>query len=241
MGQLDLTGQRFGKLTVIERTDDYVSPSGIHAIMWKCICDCGNTCNVTSNNLRRGNTKSCGCLKHSFFKELYKDKNKYDLTGEYGIGYTSKGEEFYFDLEDFEKIKDYKWYKSTSGYIMCKLDRNYCFHKIVMGVDGNPNIYVDHIHGYKTRNDNRKYNLRIVTKSQNNMNKRMQINNTSGITGVYWDKNREKWLAAIQKEGKQINLGRYDTKEEAAKARKEAEEKYFGEYSYGNSQKMTKE
>ena len=39
--------------------------------------------------------------------ETFKKYNTYDLSGEYGIGYTSKGEEFYFDLDDYDKIKDY--------------------------------------------------------------------------------------------------------------------------------------
>ena len=38
-----------------------------------------------------------------------KKYNTYDLSGEYGIGYTTKGEKFLFDLEDYEKIKDYCW------------------------------------------------------------------------------------------------------------------------------------
>ena len=44
--------------------------------------------------------------------------NTYDLSGEYGIGYTSKGEEFYFDLEDYDLIKDYCWRTDRNGYIV---------------------------------------------------------------------------------------------------------------------------
>ena len=54
---IDLTGQRFGRLTVTERT---VSPSG--RPMWLCVCDCGNDAVVSGDSLRRGVTKSCGCL-----------------------------------------------------------------------------------------------------------------------------------------------------------------------------------
>lgn len=56
---IDLTGQRFGKLEVLsmEGVDKYRSAK------WLCKCDCGNTCVVTSNNLRRGQTQSCGCLR----------------------------------------------------------------------------------------------------------------------------------------------------------------------------------
>lgn len=98
-------------------------------------------------------------------------------------------------------------------------------------VDGR---YVDHING-KTF-DNRKSNLRIVNKSQNAMNKGLQNNNTSGVTGVYWHKQSSKWIAYITVDGEYIYLGSYDNFEDAVKVRKEAEEKHFGEYSYDNSQ-----
>lgn len=60
----DLTGQRFGRLTVIERAENQNQRA-----MWKCKCDCGNETEVISANLVRGNTKSCGCLKSQVSKE----------------------------------------------------------------------------------------------------------------------------------------------------------------------------
>lgn len=54
---IDLTGKRFGKLTVLQKLD---SVNGF--IMWKCICDCGKIVSVSGNNLRSEHTKSCGCL-----------------------------------------------------------------------------------------------------------------------------------------------------------------------------------
>lgn len=56
---IDLTGERFGRLTVIKQTEND-KPYGTK---WLCKCDCGNEVIVFSNNLRRGNTRSCGCLK----------------------------------------------------------------------------------------------------------------------------------------------------------------------------------
>lgn len=54
--KINLAGQRFGKLTVIE----FLCRLNLHS-MFKCVCDCGNETIVTSNNLRRGHTTSCGC------------------------------------------------------------------------------------------------------------------------------------------------------------------------------------
>ena len=59
----DLTGQRFGRLTVMKR----VGTADRKAI-WRCHCDCGKKTNVRSSDLKSGNTKSCGCLGNHFAK-----------------------------------------------------------------------------------------------------------------------------------------------------------------------------
>jgi hypothetical protein len=56
---VDLTGQRFGKLVEIKRTEN--NKSG--AVMWLCQCDCGNEKITSSGSLRSGGTKSCGCIQ----------------------------------------------------------------------------------------------------------------------------------------------------------------------------------
>jgi len=55
-------------------------------------------------------------------------------------------------------------------------------------------------------------------------------NNTSGYTGVHWDKERGKWVAQIMPARKSHLIGRFDRKSEAIRARKEAEKEYFGKY-----------
>lgn len=60
---VDLTGQRFGRLTVIERAETYVTPGKQKKSMWRCRCDCGRVSSYKGTNLRRGEVKSCGCLK----------------------------------------------------------------------------------------------------------------------------------------------------------------------------------
>ena len=56
---MDLTGNQFGKLTVIKRVEN----SSHNAAQWLCQCECGNCVVVTSNNLRTGHTKACGCTR----------------------------------------------------------------------------------------------------------------------------------------------------------------------------------
>ena len=171
--------------------------------------------------------------------------NKYDLSGEYGIGYATNGKKFYFDLEDYNKIRGYRWYVNESdGYVEAIKENNETrhikLHRLIMDVvDQDWRIcQVDHIHGRESRYDNRKSNLRIVTVSQNGMNKGLQSNNTSGVRGVNWDKQRQKWRVRIKINGKEIHLGYFTKLDDAIKVRENAERKYFGEYAYDYSQRI---
>ena len=234
----DLTGIKFGRLTVIERVEDYISPSGRHRSKWLCKCDCGNEVIVMGNNLSRQNgTRSCGCLRRDFAYNLNKNVNTYDLSGEYGIGYTSKGEEFYFDLEDYYLIKDYCWYINDKDYVCAKSNnKQILLHRIVLQLKPDDDCIVDHKHGRKSRNDNRKSNLRPCTYSKNIMNVGLRSNNTSGVTGVHFDKGKQKWVVRIVIYGKRTVIGEYNDFEIAKEKRLMAEDKYYGEFSYNNSQ-----
>ena len=188
-------------------------------------------CVVLGYSLTHNHTKSCGCLNVEKFIERTKKYNFYDLTGEYGIGYTSNtNRPFYFDLEEYDKIKKYCWRENDKGYILAfHKGKDIRMHKLFVNSD-----FVDHINHNIA--DNRKENLRPTTNSQNQMNAKLRTNNTSGITGVHWDKRRRKWIATLTLNKKRIQLGAFNNFDDAVKARKEAEEKYFGEFSYDNSQ-----
>jgi hypothetical protein len=86
--------------------------------------------------------------------------------------------------------------------------------------------------------DNRKEYLRLTTKSQNSMNTGLTSKNTSGVTGVFFKKENQKWCAQIGYKSKKIHLGYFNNFDDAVKVRKEAEKMYFGQYSYENSIKM---
>ena len=94
---IDITGQRFGNLTVLEATNKH-NVRGI--VIWKCQCDCGKITEVVGSSLRNGSTKSCGCEKIRKLVERSKKYNQYDLSGEYGICYLTNGGSFIFDKED---------------------------------------------------------------------------------------------------------------------------------------------
>lgn len=231
----DLRGQVFTYLTVLEQVDDYIGKTGDVYCQWKCKCKCGNIVCVTGNKLKSHATQSCGCLLKERSREqglANKKYNRYIEYFDYVIGYTSKNEPFYVSIEDYDKVKDICWVKNEDGYIVSgDGDR---MHRVVVGCPDDK--LVDHIGGKATRNDNRRSNLRIATPSQNSQNSCLHSNNTSGYTGVTWDKKNNKWIAQIKLNYKNIFLGRYVDINDAIKARQDAEEKYFGEWSYSNSQ-----
>jgi len=90
---------------------------------------------------------------------------------------------------------------------------------------------IDHING--DRKDNRIKNLRLVTRSQNNKNRSLQSNNTSGYPGVIWYKSRSKWYVTIKSNSKDNFLGYFTNKEEAIAARKKAEKEFGFHENHG--------
>ena len=70
--QEDLIGKVFGRLTVIERADDYIYPNGNHSAKWRCRCSCDNHTIIDVNqiDLKRGDTISCGCVSSEFLTKL---------------------------------------------------------------------------------------------------------------------------------------------------------------------------
>ena len=133
------------------------------------------------------------------------------------------------DTDDIDLIKDYKWgFNKNNGYVESR-DSNkkvILLHRIITSCPNDKQV--DHISGDKL--DNTKNNLRICSNQQNSFNHKIYKTNTSGCPGVY--PSYGKWIAYIFSNGKQTLLGRYVAKDEAIKARKKAEEEYYGEYRY---------
>lgn len=123
----DMTGWKMwehgvpdSKLIVISQADDYIAPDGRHFARWECECSCEehNRIITRGDYIRNGVTLSCGCYHREQLVNRNKDGhfNIYNLSGEYGIGWTSNtNKEFYFDLEDYDKIKDYCWLEQVSN------------------------------------------------------------------------------------------------------------------------------
>lgn len=223
-----LINQIFGNLYV----KDFYGYNKLKQIVYKCECQCENKTVVyaTYTDLIKGRKDNCGCLTKLKQREIRKKENQYDLSGEYGVGWTTNtNKEFYFDLEDYDKIKDYCWNESSHGYIVANNEnkKHIKLHRIIMEVT-NYNDKVDHI--YHNKFDNRKTQLRVITNQQNCFNHILHANNTSGVSGVTWDSEKSLWRARIFINKKGIHLGYFESFDDAVKARHEAEDLYFGEY-----------
>jgi hypothetical protein len=88
---------------------------------------------------------------------------------------------------------------------------------------------VDHVDGDGL--NNRRSNLRIATRAENNRNAAVRKDNTSGFKGVHWHKGDGRWQAQIRVAGKRIRLGAFDTPEAAHAAYCEAAARYHGAFA----------
>lgn len=137
-------------------------------------------------------------------------------------------------LEDFDLIKEYKWYVKENGYPMTHIfddatgkDKKVKMSRLIMNP---PDAYViDHID--RDPLNNQRNNLRICTQVQNMYNQSLNKLNTSGFKGVFYNKELNKWTAQIKVNQKNIYLGIFDKIEDAHQARIKADLKYFGEFS----------
>lgn len=101
-------------------------------------------------------------------------------------------------------------------------DQQYRAHRVAWFVHTGswPKNHIDHINGDRT--DNRIVNLRDVTRSENQRNQKLDVDNTSGTCGVCWHKQRQKWQARIKINGRSIHLGLFDDIDLAIAARLKA-------------------
>jgi hypothetical protein len=209
----NIIGERFGKLIVLEK-DNILSKHG--QPKFHCQCDCGSITSILRNSLITGNSSKC--KGHRL--------NEYIVCDDYILldVSTPKNKDTYskIDSDDIDKILTHKvngrgakWIAHDSsegrwGIYVSDTARKTRLHRFVVGLI-DPIFIVDHINGDTL--DNRKQNLRIITRSENNKNMRKHVNNTSGYTGVILKDGL--WVANIEVANKKLYLGGFDTKAEA--------------------------
>ena len=150
------------------------------------------------------------------------------------------------DDEDFEFLTQWKWslarhkdgihnnnYAYRQSEFTDSIRRSIKMHRLIMGLQSGDNQHTDHINGNGL--DNRKENLRICTVTENNRNRPIRRQNSSGYKGVCFSHCKSKpWAARITVNYKDIKIGYFLTKELAALAYNEAARKYHGEFAHLN-------
>ncbi len=215
----NITGMTIGSWEVYHQTgrDRY------GAVRYLCRCTlCGKTAIHTYGEIKGSKANRCeNCDPEYHF--LFTD----DGTA---IGTLPDGSEFLIDAEDVERVKVFRWRKTSKGYIK-RNDENgevIWLHRFVLSPDINPDIGIDHIN--RNRLDCRKDNLRIATQQQNTMNRGMPKNNTSGYKGVHYSNTFHRYIAVIGLNNKSIYLGSSIDPVVCAQMYNCAVELLFGEY-----------
>lgn len=214
---IDLTGMRFGRLMVIERTQSD-SP---HAV-WRCKCDCGQERVVIGQNLRRHQQKSCGCLDLER-KTIHGAARNGKTTGEYNSWKAMrnrcyrKGNNFYKEYGGRGITVCDRWLHSFENFLADMGERPSPKHSIERE-DVNGNYTPENCHW--------------ATMSEQIANQRLRHDNTSGHKGVSWDKVSGKWFAYINRnKEKRIRLGLFESLQDAIDAREKAEKEYLSQPS----------
>jgi hypothetical protein len=141
------------------------------------------------------------------------------------------------DDEDYTSLSQWSWAASHNKTSVAAVRQQRCgdgrshlikMHRQILNAPSG--VEVDHINGNPL--DNRRTNLRLASRSQNARNRRRAANNTRGVPGVRWHRQRGKWNARIKLLGKEHSLGMFEHFDMAVQARKNAERQLFGEFAW---------
>lgn len=125
------------------------------------------------------------------------------------------------DDKDYESLAQWRWGLMDNGYAVhgTNSQGRILMHRDIMGCVRGDGKEVDHINHDKL--DNRRSNLRLVTREQNARNRRADSGSTSRHLGVSWYPQTKRWVASASRGGKRIHLGYYMAEEDAARAARE--------------------
>lgn len=147
----------------------------------------------------------------------------------------TKGKRAIVDGEDFEWLNQWKWHYG-GGYVVRTVhptpytSRIIYLHREI--IDAPKELEVDHKNGNTL--DNTRNNLRTCFHFENSRNRKLPRNNTTGAKGIWWYKKIKRWQVYIVVNYRQIYLGIFKNKTDAAQAYNHAAKKYYGQFAYLN-------
>ncbi len=205
-------GKQYGKWTVVEFVEHVDN-----RWMFRVRCECGNESIVPIQSLTRGLSKSCGHCVEPWIENM----------GDYFKYHTAVDKTFLFSPEDLELVEQHKWTLNHDGYAVTTDEESVRLTRLMF--DAGEDEYIDHINMDVT--DNRRENLRLATWSDNNCNKVLQNNNTTGLKGVSYHKGAKKYVAVLWKDGVRYYGGLHETKEAAGHAYDGLARELHGEFA----------
>lgn len=224
-----IPGDRYGQLTIIKEVERQKQHR-----RFLCKCDCGNETVVLLNQLRRGLTRSCGCLKEKVLttqKGLSRSQIYHvyrDMIARCAKKRTCKAWDRY-GKKGIRVCKEWKGKKGFANFYNWSITHGYIEEKI----NGRNRVTIDRIDSTKGYLPD---NCRWVDYETQNCNLRMRENNKSGYRGVCFVERHKKYLATLSIKGKSIYLGLYRTKKEAVEARNA----YIDEHNLPNQKNVYK-
>ncbi|HFK1476726.1 hypothetical protein OCF13_26385 [Bacillus tropicus] len=210
---IDLTGKKFGRLTVVERVEN----DKYKNVRFRCICDCGNHKVIYRNALATGRTVSCGCYNKEATSKRAKIHGN-SKTPEYSaiisiIGRCENPKNPEYNNYGGRGISVCERWRSSPGLFVED-----------MGERPSPNHSIDRI---DVNGNYEPSNCRWATLSEQGHNKRVSERSSTGITGVSYEKKSNKYRACLKVNGKNYRSKRFDNIEDAIQARKELEEEHL--------------
>lgn len=204
---MDISGRRFGRLTVIKKTTR--KDAWGRCYLYRCRCDCGRVKLTTSTMLLSGQVRSCGCLQ--------REARKRDITGERRGALIA--------------VRPTGQLRAGSAVWVWRCD---CGREIKATID---QVFYSGLRSCGCRNREIKRSQAIAAQAHclrvdgtdvsRIRNNRVPKNNTSGVVGVSYNHVHDKWYARISFKGRSIWLGAYGDKGKAVRARRRAEREYF--------------
>lgn len=167
-------------------------------------------------------------------------KNDFCIEGDVVWVRLTQGQETRIDLADWDKVKALRWHtltsKSSGPYAVHHIRRNgkltaVLLHVLIAGDSELADVDHEDADGL----NNRRYNLRPCTRTQNQANARLSKRNTSGFKGVSWHKGKRRFCAQIRLQGRLCHLGAFETAEEASHAYDAAALSAYGSFARLNN------
>ncbi len=225
--RLDITDQRWGRLVAVKHVGyTTIEQTGKKQTLWLWKCDCGNTKVIPATQVKHGGTRSCGCKAMEHITGL----RKQDITGEQfgrltAVRPTEERDSNGSVIWELECECGELTYKTINALKTGRILSCGCVYR-------------------ETRSETVKHRRDIIENTSISnivVSKRIRANNTSGHTGVGFNKRTGKWEAYINFQKKHYHLGQFSKKRDAIHARKAAEVKLHDPFILENLSLLTDE